>query len=183
MNNNHLIVGQINGVFGVQGWVKIFSHTDPRENIFRYSPWLIEVKGEWQEVKVEDFKIQQGGKALVAKLENIQDRDLARELMGCTIAIDRNLLEKEADDYFWVDLIGCEVKNLEGEHFGKVINLVETGAHDVLRIQGEDKSSELIPFVMGAFIKSVDIENKLIIVDWQADNEESDEVGEQSESF
>lgn len=173
MENNRLVVGQINGIFGVQGWVKIFSHTDPRENIFRYSPWLVEVKGEWQEIKVEDFKVQQGGKALVAKLQKIDDRDLAREFMGCTIAIDRGMLQQNAGDYFWVDLIGCEVTNLEGEKIGKVVNLVETGAHDVLRVEGEH--NELIPFVMETFIKSIDIAGKQIVVDWQIEEQEESE--------
>lgn len=173
MENNRLIVGQINGIFGVHGWVKIFSHTDPRENIFRYSPWLIEVKGEWKEVKLEDFKVQQGGKALVAKLEKIDDRDIARDFMGCTIAIDRELLKPESEDYFWVDLIGCEVSNQEGVKIGKVVNLVETGVHDVLRVEGE--FNELIPFVMDTFIKKVDIANKHILVDWDIEEQEESE--------
>lgn len=174
MENNRLIVGQINGIFGVQGWVKVFSHTDPRENIFRYSPWLIEVKGEWQPIKVEDFKVQQGGKALVAKLEQLDDRDEARKIMGATIAIDKSQLQRDHNDYLWIDLIGCEVRNLEGLVFGKVENLVETGAHDVLRIAGEH--STLIPFVLETFIKQVDIAHKSIVVDWQPDEEQSESV-------
>lgn len=169
MENNRLVVGQINGIFGVHGWVKIFSHTDPRENIFRYSPWLIEVKGEWQSIKVEDFKVQQGGKALVAKLEGLDDRDLAREYMGSTIAIDKSQLQRDQDDYLWIDLIDCEVRNQEGVVFGKVVNLVETGAHDVLRVEGNH--STLIPFVLDTFIKQVDVANKTILVDWQIDEE------------
>lgn len=172
MENSRLLVGQINGIFGVQGWVKIFSHTDPRENIFRYSPWLIEIKGEWQEIKVEDFKIQQNGKALVAKLENICDRDVARELMGCHIAIDRGLLQGQDDGFFWVDLIGCEVVDQDGQLFGKVENLIETGGHDVLRIKGDH--DVLIPFVMDEFVTEVDLQNKRITVDWELEPEESE---------
>lgn len=172
MENNRLVVGEINGVFGVQGWVKVFSHTDPRENIFSYSPWLIEVKGEWQTVKVEEFKVQQGGKSLVAKLENLSDRDQARALMGCTIAIDKSQLQRDQNDYLWIDLIGCQVQNLEGVVFGKVANLIETGAHDVLRVEGEHNT--LIPFVLETFIKNVDIPAKTIVVDWQAEESQSE---------
>lgn len=167
---NHLLVGQINGVFGIHGWVKIFSHTDPRENIFSYSPWWVKHKGEWLEVKVEDFKQQQGGKALVAKLDLIDDRDIAREYMGCEIAIDRAQLKQDENEYFWVDLIGCQVENLQGEKLGEVTDLVETGAHDVLRVKGE--TEELIPFVMDKFIIEIDTAGKRIKVDWEAEEQE-----------
>ncbi|MBF6057203.1 ribosome maturation factor RimM [Thiomicrorhabdus heinhorstiae] len=165
-----LIVGQINGVFGVHGWVKIFSDTEPRENIFSYSPWWIKRKGEWLEVKVEDFKGQQGGKALVAKLDIIEDRDLAREYMGCEIAIDRTQLRSDDNEFFWIDLIGCQVENLQGEVLGEVTDLIETGAHDVLRVKGA--TQELIPYVLDEFIIEVDIANKRIKVDWQAEESE-----------
>ncbi|WP_319380012.1 ribosome maturation factor RimM [Thiomicrorhabdus sp.] len=165
-----LIVGQINGVFGVHGWVKIFSDTEPRENIFSYSPWWIKRKGEWLEVKVEDFKGQQGGKALVAKLDIIDDRDIAREFMGCEIAIDRSQLRSDDNEFFWIDLIGCQVENLQGDVLGKITDLVETGAHDVLRVKGA--TQELIPYVLDEFIIEVDIANKRVKVDWQAEESE-----------
>ena len=171
MEDQKIIVGQINGIFGVQGWVKIFSHTDPRENIFQYSPWLLKVKGEWKEIKLADFKVQAGGKALVAKLENIHDRDEAREFMGCEIAILNSQLDRSDDEYLWIDLIGCTVINQDNVEMGKVSELIETGQHDVLRVKGE--FGDLIPFVMEEFILSVDVENKVIRVDWElaADDE------------
>lgn len=176
MSEEKIIVGQISGVFGVKGWVKIFSHTDPRENIFSYSPWWVRCpsgtqKGEWRAVTLLEGKIQQGGKALVALLEDVDDRELAREYMGCEIAINRSQLENPAEEMYWIDLIGCQVKNRDGVLLGEVSGLVETGAHDVLRVEGEH--SDLIPFVMDEFILSVDIEHKLIVVDWdlEADGE------------
>lgn len=173
MSSDKLIVGNINGVFGVQGWVKIFSHTDPRKNILDYSPWWINCKGEWKQIKVMDSKVQQGGKTLVAQLENVNDRDLAREYMGCEIAIDNSQLNRSDDDYLWIDLIGCEVVLEDGTKLGTVKDLVETGAHDVLRVTGEH--SELIPFVMDEFVLSVDIEQKQIVVDWELESELEDE--------
>jgi 16S rRNA processing protein RimM len=166
-----IIVGQISGVFGVNGWVKIFSHTDPRANILNYSPWWLRCKGEWKPVEVVDSKVQQGGKTLVALLDKVQDRDLAREYMGCEIAIERSQLVNPSEEMYWVDLIGCEVSNLEGEVIGKVTGLVETGVHDVLRVEGE-QHSELIPFVMDEFIRSVDIKAKQIVVDWELETDQ-----------
>ncbi|MBN2647425.1 MAG: ribosome maturation factor RimM [Thiotrichales bacterium] len=166
---NLLLVGQINGVFGVQGWVKIYSDTEPRENIFRYSPWWIKHRGQWHAAKVEDFKGQNGGKALVAKLDLIDDREVAREYMGCDIAIERNQLQHHADEFYWIDLIGCQVVNLQGETLGEVVDLIETGAHDVLRVKGA--TEELIPFVPDTFIIEIDQAAKRITVDWQAEAE------------
>lgn len=170
MSDNKLIVGNINGVFGVQGWVKIFSHTDPRENILNYSPWWIKCKGEWKRVKVVDSKVQQGGKTLVAKLENVDDRDLAREFMGCEIAIEDSQLNRAEDEFLWIDLIGCEVSLEDGTLLGQVKDLIETGAHDVLRVKGAH--NVLIPFVMDEFIIEVDLANQKIIVDWELDEDE-----------
>lgn len=162
-----IIVGQISGVFGVKGWVKVFSHTDPRANILNYSPWWLRCKGEWKQVKVVESKTQQGGKALVALLEGVEDRDQAREYMGCEIAIERSLLVNPEEEMYWIDLIGCQVKTEDGTLLGEVTGLVETGAHDVLRVEGPH--NELIPFVMDEFILSVDIKNRQIVVDWEVE--------------
>lgn len=170
MSDKKLIVGNINGVFGVQGWVKIFSHTDPRKNILDYSPWWIKQKGEWTQVNIVDSKVQQGGKTLVAKLENVDDRDIAREYMGCEIAIEDSQLKRSNDEFLWIDLIGCDVQLEDGTHIGKVKDLIETGAHDVLRVAGEQE--ELIPFVMDEFILSVDMAAKQIVVNWEIEPEE-----------
>lgn len=169
-----LIVGQINGIFGVQGWVKIFSHTDPRANILSYSPWWINHKGVWKQIKVVDSKVQSGGKTLVALLENINDRDLAREYMGCEIAIERTQLVNPSEEMYWVDLIGCQVSTQEGVLLGEVTGMLETGVHDVMRVEGVH--GDLIPFVMDEFVLSVDRENRKIVVDWIIETEEVDEA-------
>lgn len=161
-----LTIGYVSGIYGVHGWVKVFSHTDPRENILNYSPWLLNVNGEWQLFEVLDGQTQQGGKSVVAKLSGISDRDLARSYMGCDIAISKHQLPEIDDGYYWSELIGCAVVNENGMQIGFVDNLLETGAHDVLRVKRED-SFELIPFVVDEFILEIDLDNKLIRVDWE----------------
>lgn len=170
-----ILVGQINGVYGVKGWVKVFSHTDPRENILSYSPWLVKVKGEWQSMKVLESKVMQGGKSLVASIEGIDDRDIARNYMGCDIAIDPEQLPQLDDEVYWRELIGSEVHNLDQVHLGEVTGLVETGAHDVLRVENKSNGTTyLIPFVFDNFIIEVDVANKQILVDWHP--EDADET-------
>ncbi|MGC9386276.1 MAG: ribosome maturation factor RimM [Hydrogenovibrio sp.] len=175
MQDDNIILGQVNGIYGVQGWVKVFSHTEPRDNILTYSPWRLRIKGQWRTVMLEDGRSQSGGKSIIAKIEGVADRDQARELMGCEIAIDPKQLPASEDGYYWRQLIGCDVVNQQGETLGQVTEIVETGAHDVLRVASDSAtnpaSSILIPFVMDAFILNVDIDGRKIAVDWVLDED------------
>ena len=130
-DGDYINAGQISGVFGVKGSVKVFSHTDPRENIIRYSPWLLKKNGQTKQLKVVSGQRQ--GLNVVASLEGVEDRDQAFELMGWDILIHKSQLPKpKQGEYYWLDLIGLEVKNLEDQCLGKVDHLLETGANDVL---------------------------------------------------
>lgn len=108
----------------------------------------------------------QGGKAIVAHLEGINSREQARELMGCDIALDRAQLPEDDDGFYWADLIDCRVKNVQGEWLGRVSELIETGAHDVLRVKGD--KTVLIPFVMEVYVTDVDLAQRVITVNWDS---------------
>ncbi|WP_082880253.1 ribosome maturation factor RimM [Methylomonas methanica] len=160
-------VGQVSGVFGVKGWVKIYSFTDPRENILQYSPWILQKNSQIQEVKLLGGRRQ--GSLVVAELQGISDRDLAAELMGADILIRKQQLPKAGDgEYYWADLIGLEVRNQEGCKLGKVDYLLETGANDVLVVVDGDVE-RLIPFLQQSTILKIDLDDGLIIVDWDPD--------------
>jgi 16S rRNA processing protein RimM len=158
-----VILGRIAGVYGVRGWVKVFSETKPKENIFDYNPWLINLDGSWQRIEVIEGKPH--GKGLVAHLAGYDDRDLARKLVGAEIAIERERLPAAAEgEYYWADLVGLKVITLDGTELGVVDHLLETGANDVLVVQGERE--RLVPFVQGQYVREVDLETGLIKVDW-----------------
>ncbi len=164
-------IGHINGVHGVRGWVKIFSDTRPKENIFNYTPWWVETRQGWREVKRTDSRPQ--GKGLVAQFEGLDDRDQALLWVNCKIGIKpEQLPEAKEGEYYWADLIGLEVVNPEGEFLGKVFELLETGGHDVMVVRGEE-GEHLIPFVPKVYILNVDLgtdtEPGKIEVDWQQD--------------
>ncbi|MDT4288719.1 ribosome maturation factor RimM [Methylomonas sp. MO1] len=160
-------VGQVSGVFGVKGWVKVYSFTDPRENILQYSPWILQKNSQIQEVKLLGGRRQ--GSLVVAELQGINDRDLAAELMGADILIRKQQLPKASDgEYYWADLIGLEVRNQEGCKLGKVDHLLETGANDVLVVVDGDVE-RLIPFLQQSTILKIDLDDGLIIVDWDPD--------------
>ncbi len=163
MQSERIILGKIAGVYGVRGWVKIFSETQPKDNIFSYTPWQINLNGEWQTVKVVGGKIH--GKGLVAHLESYDDRELAKQLTGAEIAIVKTQLpEAEEGEYYWADMIGLKVLTLDDQELGQVDHLFETGANDVVVVKGERE--HLIPFVQGQYIQEVDIEAGVMRVDW-----------------
>lgn len=162
-------VGKISGAFGIKGWVKVFSFTDPRTNILEYSPLFLSRQGEWIEIKVSGGHLQ--GKGVVMGIGNVTDRDQVQPLIGSELAIKKEQLEPaEEDEFYWSDLQGLTVMNLDDETLGQVDHLLETGANDVLVVKAKGENTErLIPFVMEEIVKAVDLDKQLIQVDWSKD--------------
>ena len=169
-----VIIGKITGGHGVTGWLKVFSYTEPRENIFLYQPWLLEKGGRengeeggaWTEVEFADSGKK--GKILVVKFAGVEDRDSAVAFIDCGIAVYRaQLPAPPAGEYYWTDLLQMEVVSVSGKQLGKIIDIRETGANDVLIVEGKTRCS--IPFVKDEIIKQVDMDNGVIKVDWQWD--------------
>mgnify|MGYP000721689077 CR=1 FL=1 len=161
-----VILGRISGLFGVAGWVRVYSYTDPRENILSYQDWQLSLADGWRRWRMTDGRRQ--GKAVVARLDGVDDRDQARELIGCDIAVPRSALPPVAEgEYYWADLQGLRVYNTDGTDLGLVTRLMETGANDVLVVEGERE--RLIPMVPGAFVLRVEPESGFLEVDWDPD--------------
>lgn len=163
--DQHIIVGRIAGLFGVRGWVKVFSHTQPLDNILSYTPWLLLRDGHCTPVKPLAGRVH--GKGIVAQLEGCDDRDAAAALVGCDIAIERSQLPRAGTgEFYWADLIGLKVVTLDGVELGVVDHLLETGANDVVVVQGERE--RLLPYV-DQVIREVDLDGGLMRVDWDPD--------------
>ena len=161
-----MILGRIVGLFGVRGWVKVYSYTEPREAVLEHKDWLLGRDGNWQSVELAEGK--RHGKAVIARLEGIADRDAAAELLGSDIGVDRDALpEPEEGHYYWADLEGLTVVHKDGTELGKVAYLLATGANDVLVVDGT--AERLIPFVPGTVILDVDLAAGVIHVDWEWD--------------
>ena len=164
---NRIVLGRVNGVFGTRGWLKIYSYTRPRENILAYPVWMLSSNQDWRSFTVLDHRPQ--GAGLVASLEGISDRDAAAAHIGDEIAIARDALpENSAGEYYWVDLVGIEVVNVQGISLGKVSRLIATGANDVLVVDGHKE--RLIPYVKGHHVIDVDLERRRMRVDWHPDD-------------
>lgn len=167
LEKNSLKIGELTGVFGLQGWLKVISWSDPRENIFNYKTWqLISSKTkEYLSVEIEQGKLHRGGKVLIVKLQGIDDISQAETLIGNQIHINKNLLQFKDNKFYWFELLGMQVVNCQQQFLGKVDSLLETGKHDVLKIRlGEN--SYLIPYLWDKVIKTIDRDRGLIVVDW-----------------
>ena len=157
-------VGRIAGVYGVRGWVKLFSYTQPREALLNYQPWFLGAKH--REIQLVASRVQ--GKGLIGQLADINDRDAALALLNTEIYIRREQLpDTEPGRYYWSDLIGLQVQNVEGVDFGRVSSLMETGSNDVMIVQGD--CQRLVPFILDQVVQKVDIDAGLIQVDWDPD--------------
>ena len=160
-----LRVGHILGAQGIQGWVRVYSNTSPRENIIGYSPWLIEQDDDLVSVEIKG-RLQ--GKHVLAKLDGIEDRNQAERLSGRELYIRSEQLPRlEVGEFYWSDLIGLAVETLNAEPLGVIEAMMETGADDVMVLQGDRE--RLIPFVMDEIVTEVDLENRRLVVDWSAE--------------
>ncbi len=150
-------------MFGIKGWIKVYSFTDIREDIIRYSPWLLCKADGSQSVEVLDGALQ--GKVLIALLKGINSRTEAEALVGWDIFIRQEQLPKPAQgEYYWSDLIGLNVQTSQGVKLGVVEDLLETGANDVVIVSGDRERA--IPFLQGQTILSIDLAVGTMIVDW-----------------
>lgn len=160
-------VGKVHGAFGVRGEVKLESFTEPRSAIFRYQPWVLrDARGIEREC--EGAKGRETPKGVVATLPGVEDRDGAEATRGLEVFVPREALPPPGPgEYYWVDLEGLRVRNVEGVDFGIVSHLFSTGANDVLVAQGERE--RMIPFVVPDYIVSIDFDAALVTVDWDAE--------------
>ncbi|MFA6903725.1 MAG: ribosome maturation factor RimM [Gallionellaceae bacterium] len=162
-----VVMGRVVSAQGLLGWVKVQAFTEHLDALIDYHTWQLgNDKHPWREFKVLECKPHT--KVLVARLEGITDRTAAEKCKGLLIAVPRSSLPKAGtDEYYWSDLIGLTVVNLEGEGLGTVDSLLDMGANDVLCVRN-DKGEILIPF-LSHVVQQVSLEEKLIRVDWQAD--------------
>ncbi|MDH5409102.1 MAG: ribosome maturation factor RimM [Gammaproteobacteria bacterium] len=161
-------LGRVSGLYGVKGWIKVFSHTEPMQNILNYLPWYLWLEGDWQPIELESGRVH--GKGIVAHLANCPDRDAAQKLVGAKIAIKRDSMPKLAkDEFYWSDLIGLQVIDKTDVSIGRVDHLLETGANDVLVVKTADKKEILIPYIPGDVVQAVDLTSGIMKVDWELD--------------
>jgi 16S rRNA processing protein RimM len=164
-------VGRIIGAWGVKGGFKVLPFADDPQALFSTKRWYLRPADGPGIVPPPLLRITQSREhtgVVVATAQEVPDRNAAEALKGARVFVARSSFPTAgADEYYWVDLIGCAVVNRQGVALGDVTDLLDTGAHSVLRVaQGEDE--RLIPFV-AAYIDAVDLQARRITVDWDID--------------
>jgi 16S rRNA processing protein RimM len=160
-----VVLGQVGGAFGVQGWVRIASYTDPPGNILDYGRWQLGRAGQWREVEVEDGKVT--AKGVLAKLVGVETPEDARLATGSEIAVTREELPKPAPgEYYWSDLEGLEAVGREDQPLGRIEEFRTTPGGPVVVIRGERQ--HWVPVVKERIVK-VDLDAGRVVFDWAAD--------------
>jgi len=163
--DNIAVMGRIVAPFGVKGWVKLKVFTETPDSLLNYPAWWLAVANGWQKYAVAEAEFH--SKGLVVRLEGVSDRTGAEALSGTDVGVPRKAFpEPEADEFYWADLIGLEVVNRQEESLGKIEELLETGANDVLVVRGDRE--RLIPYV-ASIILAVDLHDRRVVVDWDLD--------------
>lgn len=158
-----VILGRLGSPFGVKGWLRVQSYSRPPEQIFEYPRWGVGEGERWTELKLEEVRPQ--GKGWIARLTGIADREAAAALTGASVSIPREALPPAEDGaYYWMDLVGLRVAGRDGVELGRVVSLMETGANDVLVVQGDEE--RLIPFIQPEVVRRIDLPQGVIEVDW-----------------
>jgi 16S rRNA processing protein RimM len=160
-----VVLGKIAGSFGVHGWVRISSYTEPAENILEYEEWLIGGPGRWRPVEIQDGRLT--GKGVLVKLAGIDTPEQARLQAGVEIGVKRiQMPTPEAGEYYWSDLEGLEAQTKEGQVLGRVDHFRTTPAGTVVVVRGERE--HWIPFIKDRIIK-VELDAGRIVFDWGLD--------------
>jgi len=160
-----IIIGRFGQSYGIKGWIKVNSLTDPISNILQYSPWQIQHQNVWREIKITQGKHQ--GNNIIVKLADCNSPEEAKIFTNDLIAIEREQLPVlSTNEYYWTDLIGLSVINQDGVNFGVVDSLLETGSNDVLIVKG--LRQRLLPYTDNVIIK-IDLTQKIITVNWDPD--------------
>lgn len=158
-----IIIGKFGAPFSVRGWIKLHSYTDPITNFLNYSTLYVERHNNWQPLKIVEGKVH--GEFLVVKIAGFDDRDEVRQFTNCVVGVDRELLaELPENEFYWEDLLGLDVENLDGIKFGKITQMLATGSNDIMQVETKDKR-RMIPYTSDA-VKKVDLNAKKVIVDW-----------------
>jgi len=167
-----VVLGVISGVFGVKGWLKVRSETRPRLGINAYGRWWLQhprLGGQWFVVQ----RCQAQGAGVIARLEGIDDREVAEHWVGAEIRVSRVDLPPLAEgDYYWRDLLGLRAIGRDGEPLGEVVDLIDLPVHDVLVLRDlgpQGPVERLVPFVRGIYVQSVDLRSAVIRLDWSVE--------------
>jgi 16S rRNA processing protein RimM len=177
--SDSLVIGRISGCYGIKGWVKIHSFTEPAENFLSYEGFKLKRRSGLDPVVFDSARRQ--GKGIVAHIKGVDDRNEAETYRGLEIIVHKEQLPSlDEGEFYWQQLQGLQVwcrdpesENADRVLLGSVDHLIETGANDVLVVKAcegsIDKQERLIPYLPDDVVTGVDLDEGLIEVEWFLD--------------
>jgi 16S rRNA processing protein RimM len=167
----HVVMGRIGAPWGVKGWVKVFSFTEPAGNLLDYRHF--EIESGAQLVPVEFDELKPHGSGFVGHIRGCDVREASGAFTGRELWLAKSALPQIGEGYYWHQLEGLRVVNLQDEVLGTVHHMMETGANDVMVVRGDessvDRQERLLPWVLGQVVREVDLDAGLVRVDWGSD--------------
>lgn len=164
-----IVIGHLGSPHGIQGWMKLFSHTQPVQNIQQYPQWFLETTEKWQPVDMKNIQLKFNAPKgyFYIKFTDSHSPEETRKYLHLKIAVPQEQLpELPKDDYYWYELEGLTVLNQQGILFGKINHLFSTGSNDVIVVQGSRE--RLIPYTK-AVVLAVNLAQGEMMVDWDED--------------
>ena len=175
-------VGRVIGAWGIKGGIKVKPFAADPQALFSSKRWYIQPPDTARPAGLKAapelppllrvVTAKEQGDGVVATAQELPDRSAAEAMKGARVFISRaSFPTPDENEFYWVDLIGLDVLNRADVALGRVVGLIETGPHCVLRMQPADaKAAEvLIPFVE-VYVDKVDQAAKRIHVDWDPED-------------
>lgn len=164
-------MGRIGAPWGIKGWVKLFSFADPPENLLDYHSFYIQGPAGLQVLEFDEMK--EHGQGFVGHIKGCDVRELTGGFTGKELLIAKQELPELEEGYYWHQLEGLRVVTVSGQDLGTIQHLLETGANDVMVVQGDessvDKQERLLPYVQDQVVKEVDLARQTMLVEWDKD--------------
>lgn len=168
MSQDFVEIAKIGATYKLEGELSLYPLANPIETLLNYGSWYIQLPANniWQPLKGES--VLRRGEKLYIKLANVDNAEVAKKYVNALIGVPKEALPKaDKDEAYFKDLIGCSVVNTKNDSFGEVIDIIETGANEVL-VCKKESSEYLIPYVK-RYIVSENLDSKKIVVDWEYD--------------
>lgn len=161
-----VIIGRFGKVHGIKGLITVISFAEPRDNILNYTHWHARINHQWQPLDITHVDVT--NKHILVQIKGFSEREQVASLTNIDIGIRKEQLPDLATgEYYWHQLCGMQVVNQQGDTLGTVLEILPTGANDVLVVEGDKR--HLIPYLPGRYVISVDPGKGQIVVDWDPD--------------
>ncbi len=166
-----MVLGRIVAAHGIRGWLRVMSYTDPPDGLLEYQRWLL-TRADGTETPYELRDAEFDGRHVRVALAGVDDRNAAELLRGCEVAVPRSELPPAKDrEYYQQDLLGFEVRNLEGAGLGVLSHFVDGAAQSLMVVVAEREvgAQELWIPAVPLHLKRVDLATRQVVVDWPSD--------------